>query len=131
MSQDLEMNAETVPRRKGRAARRAAREARQVTWLPPLERGLPYLDIVTPDELERIHDASMRILEEIGIEFRDDEAIAMWKAAGTSVDGYRVRIDRHQLMELVSTAPSEYTMQSRAEGHVRAGVRCSVRSGSR
>ena len=106
----------TRPGRRGRDARRVARENRRVTWLPPLERGLPYVDVVSPDELQRIHDASVGILEDIGIEFRDDESIAIWKAAGADVDGYRVRIDRDHLMHLISTAPEEYTMVSRTPG---------------
>lgn len=105
-----------APKRRGRGARRAQRTANEVTWLPELTRGLPYMDIVAHEQLLRIHDASMTILEEVGIEFRDDESIEMWKAAGANVDGYRVRIDREQLMSLISTAPSEYTMMARHPG---------------
>lgn len=100
-------------KRRGRSARRTAREASTTEWLPELTRGIPYLDIVPHEQLLRIHDASMTLLEEIGIEFRDDESIEIWRNAGASVDGYRVRIDREMLMQLISTAPAEYTMQSR------------------
>ena len=109
--------AATAPKRRGRSARRATREANTVQWLPELTRGIPYLDIVPHEQLLRIHDASMSILEEVGIEFRDDEAISMWKASGARVEGYRVRIDREHLMDLISTAPSEYTMISRNPEH--------------
>ncbi len=102
-----------APKRRGRGARRAARESNVIEWLPELTRGIPYVDIVPHEQLLRIHDASMRILEEVGIEFRDDESVAMWKASGAKTDGYRVYIDREQLMSLISTAPSEYTMVSR------------------
>ncbi len=105
------------PRRRGRRARRAARTSNTVQWLPELTRGIPYLDIVPHEQLLRIHDASMTLLEEIGIEFRDDESIALWKAAGANIDGYRVRIDREHLMELISTAPAEYTMLARNPEH--------------
>ena len=101
------------PKRRGRNARRAARAANTLAWLPELDRGIPYLDIVPHEQLLRIHDASMTLLEEIGIEFRDDESAAMWAKAGASVDGYRVRIDRNHLMELISTAPESYTMTAR------------------
>ena len=102
-----------APKRRGRGARRAAREAKVIDWLPELTRGMPYVDIVSHEQLLRIHEASMRILEEVGIEFRDDESVAMWKESGAKVDGYRVYIDREQLMSLISTAPSQYTMVSR------------------
>ncbi|MGI9605610.1 MAG: trimethylamine methyltransferase family protein, partial [Acidimicrobiales bacterium] len=97
-------------------ARRAARTARADNWLPELDRGLPSFDIVPHEQLLRIHDASMTLLEEVGIDFRDDESIAIWKKAGANVDGYRVRLDREHLMQLISTAPSEYTMRSRTPG---------------
>jgi trimethylamine--corrinoid protein Co-methyltransferase len=94
-------------RRRGREARRSARTEKVIERLPPMERGIPYVDLVPHAQLLRIHDASMTMLEEIGIEFRDDEAISMWKTTGATVDGYRVRIDRELLMSLISTAPSE------------------------
>ncbi len=37
----------------------------------------------------------------------------MWKEAGADVKGYRVRIDRALLMELVSKVPSEFTQHAR------------------
>jgi len=102
-----------MTRRRGRGARVAARAARRLEWLPALDRAIPYLDIVPHEQLLRIHDASMDLLEDVGIDFRDDESVAMWRAAGAQVDGYRVRIDRHHLAELISTAPAEYTMLAR------------------
>ncbi len=105
-----------APRRRGRSARRTARTEKVVHRLPPLERGIPYMDLVPHEQLLRIHDASMTMLEEVGIEFRDDEAISMWASTGASIDGYRVRIDRELLMSLISTAPPEYVMKSRTPG---------------
>ncbi len=114
---DPETAPSSRPARRGRGARRAARTANSVEWWPELDRGLPYLDIVSPDQLDRIHDASMTMLEEVGIEFRDDESISLWQAAGAKVDGYRVRIDREHLMQLISTAPEQYTMLARNPEH--------------
>lgn len=64
---------------------------------------------------EKIHEASMRILEEIGIAFMDDEALAMWSQAGAKVDRGRqhVWIDRDLLLQLVSHAPSHFTWRAR------------------
>ena len=50
----------------------------------------PYYEVLDDERIERIHDASMRIIEEVGIDFRDDEAIAYWKEARAEVDGFRV-----------------------------------------
>jgi len=113
--------------RRGRSARRAARTTRTLEFWPELERGLPDIDPLRPEQVERIHDESMRLLEERGIDFRDDEAVAIWAAAGARVDGHRVRIDRDHLMDLVSSAPAEYTMLARTpDRSVRLGGRRTI-----
>ncbi len=107
----------------GREGRRAMR-ARPTLSLPGLVRNIPVYDIVPAEAVELIHDESMKILEDIGIEFRDDEAASMWKSAGADVRGYRVRIDRALLMELVAKIPSEFTLNARnPERTVRVGGR--------
>jgi len=82
-----------------------------------MERGIPYLDALLPEQVEIVHDRTMTLLETTGIDFRDDEAIEMWRRAGSgggvSIDGYRIRIDRELLMGLVAQAPSEYSMVGR------------------
>ncbi|MEI8702963.1 trimethylamine methyltransferase family protein [Mesorhizobium sp. ISC15] len=97
----------------GRDARQKMRSEKAVTYSPPMERGLPYMDLLSPDELLRLHNYSMQILEEIGIEFRDDEAIELWRAAGAGVIDQRVRIDRNHLLELVAKAPEYITVHAR------------------
>ena len=103
--------------RRGRGARRDARTAYTQRYLPEMERGIPYMDALLPEQVDIVHDRTMRLLESTGIEFRDDESIEMWRQAGSgggvSIDGYRLRIDREFLMELVASAPSEYTMVGR------------------
>ncbi len=100
-------------RGRGRRARVDARTAFTLEFLPELDRGIPFMDLLLPEQVEKVHDTTMRLLEETGIEFRDDESAAIWAGAGADVDGHRVRIDRALLMELIATAPSEYTMLAR------------------
>src|SRR4051794_31894994 len=96
----------------GRDGRRAMR-AKAVPSFPALVREIPVYNIVPDEAIELVHDESIKILEEIGCEFRDPEAAAMWKAAGADVQGFRVRIERAMLMELVSKIPSEFTQHAR------------------
>ena len=105
--------AQIISRRRGRDERRKARQSQRGVALPPLERGIPYLNLLDEDGVQRLHDASMRILEEVGIEFRDEEALAYWRDAGADIRHQRVRIDRELLMTLVGKAPAEYTMHAR------------------
>ena len=63
----------------GRIGRKALRGA-PVASFPTLVRKIPVYEIVPDEAIELIHEESLQILEEVGCEFRDDEAIAMWKA---------------------------------------------------
>ena len=100
-------------KRRGRSARKKARTEVPITFLPELDRKIPVIDLMTPEQVEQVHDATMRLLEVKGIEFRDDESIALWSAAGAHVEGFRVRVDRDHLMELIATVPETYTMVAR------------------
>jgi len=100
-------------RRGGREARRQARTAVQIRALPVLERRVPVYEVLNPAGLERIHEASLQILEQVGIDFRDAEALELWKEAGAEVERWRVRIPRELLMALVAKAPAEFTVHAR------------------
>ncbi len=69
----------------------------------------------SPDQLDKIHDASMRILENIGIDFMEEEALRLWEAAGAKVDhsSQHVWIDRGLLLDLVAKAPAQFTWHAR------------------
>ena len=69
----------------------------------------------------------MRILETIGIEFRDDASAAIWKDAGADVDGHRVRVPRQLIRKLISTVPGEFDYHARnPERSVRVGGRSMI-----
>ena len=105
--------AAVASRRGGRDARRTLRTTRREGMLPALRHGLPYTAPLDPDQIGRIHDASMRILEEVGVDFRDPQALADWKAAGAEIEGERVRLDRGLVMELIASIPKAITLHAR------------------
>lgn len=107
----------TEGRRGGREARRAVRTAMAARSLPALKRRLPLYEVLSEAQVERIHDAAMVLLETVGIDFREDEALAKWKDAGAAVDGARVRIPRDLLLRLVALAPSSFTLHARNPAH--------------
>src|SRR5690606_21587870 len=97
----------------GRDARRAKRLARIHYMLATLENKLPPMELLSAEQLDRLHEASMTILEEVGIDFRDPIALEQWREAGAEVDGQRVRPDRELVMELVRTVPAHITLHAR------------------
>ena len=110
-------------RRRGRGRRMGGRRGnrrgagpavRQLPWEIPLNRDRP-TEPLTEEQVRAVHDGAMRVLEEIGVEFLNEEARAVLAAAGceTSPDGANVRMDRGLVMEKVELAPSEFTITPR------------------
>lgn len=95
-------------KRSGRASRRAAIENAGYAFKPTLRRGIPRYDLLSEASLDRIHDAAMSILSEVGIEFHDDESLELWKQAGANVDGQRVRMPEDILMDLIAKSPETF-----------------------
>lgn len=97
--------------------RREARGGSNVRQLPWRRLRNPYrpVEVLSADHIEAIHETSMRVLEELGIEFMHDGALDMLAAAGADVDRATgiVRMDRAMVMELVAKAPSEFTLTPR------------------
>jgi trimethylamine--corrinoid protein Co-methyltransferase len=86
----------------------------------------PYrpVEILTVDEVEMIHRASLRILDEIGVEVLGDRAVDLFRADRARVDPEtrRVRLDPARVEELVARAPSEFELHARnPERNVRLG----------
>ena len=72
------------------------------------------IEPLDPEQLEFIHNISLRILEEEGVEVLGDQALALFRKSGASVDDSGVvRIDRGLLLETIAQAPEKFTMTPR------------------
>lgn len=101
-------------RRGGRGARREIRSAHDFTMLPALKRKIPLTEPMDQEQVEKIDKASLDILEEVGVVFRDDIAIEDWKKAGADVRADdRVHFDRDMIKELISSIPETFTYHAR------------------
>ena len=99
----------------GREARRTARVEARPAIVPYVTRRVPVYDVMSVEGLELIEHNAETILEEIGVEFRDDaEALALWRGAGADIAGERVRIPRGLARKLVTdSAPAEFVQHAR------------------
>ncbi|MEW9920155.1 trimethylamine methyltransferase family protein [Marimonas sp. MJW-29] len=123
------MTLDAAPRTRsgGRAARRALRTATDFTMLPGVRNKLPTCEFLSGAEIERIDAASMDILENVGVVFRDDIALADWRAAGAKVQGERVYFDRGLIRDLMATIPATLTLHARdPEKSVKLGGRDAI-----
>ena len=103
--------------RRGRGARKAVRQTRDVKMLPALRRNLPLTEPMDADQIGRIDAASMHILENVGVVFRDDIALADWRKAGAKVVGETVYLDRGLVRDLIKTIPETFTYHARNPAH--------------
>ena len=100
--------------RKTRRVRRTGGGIDQLPWRQPAN-PYPPLNILSDDQLEHIHLASLSLLENYGMRVLHDGARSMLEAAGADVDEntFMVKFDRGLVMEKLALAPSEFTLHAR------------------
>ncbi len=107
-------------RRGGRAGKRAGGSA--AFEQPPfrqLKIPLTPTKLISDDQLETIHLASLRVLKEIGVDVLHDGARQIMKDHGADVreGSERVRFDGDMILELIAHAPPEFTIHARNPAH--------------
>jgi trimethylamine---corrinoid protein Co-methyltransferase len=83
--------------------------------IPSPQKGLPggQYQPLTPAQIERIHQASLQILERTGVQVEEKEALELFKKAGASVDGNRVRIPLLLIEKILKSARSSVLLAGR------------------
>ncbi|MFM8902572.1 MAG: trimethylamine methyltransferase family protein, partial [Actinomycetota bacterium] len=112
-SESLEPN-----RRRGRA-RSLGSETRlpdQKPFKQPRMRYAP-TKVLSDDELESIHLASLKILSDYGMDFLDPDARELMKKSGAKIEDQRVRFDPEMVLETIKTCPSEFKLHARNPAH--------------
>ncbi|HWQ11373.1 MAG TPA: trimethylamine methyltransferase family protein, partial [Roseiflexaceae bacterium] len=78
---------------------------------------LPVYALLGPEGEQRLHDASMRILAELGIDFYDEEVRAILKDHGAEVRGETVFLSEELVMRYVAMAPAQFVQRARNPQH--------------
>ncbi len=100
--------------RGGATARRAVRGESRIKQLGQITRRMLPVEIMDTEAAEVIEANADTILEEIGLDFRDDpEVLELWRGAGADVRGERVHFPPGLCRELLKTAPREFTQLAR------------------
>ena len=103
--------------KRARASRRIASGAQEALASPYIQRKLPFFDVLTEEEMQRIDAQVDWMIENIGVAFRDDPvALDIWRKAGvipTGPHGDLIKADASWIRQLVAQAPSQFTQHSR------------------
>ena len=113
------------PRRAGGVRVRALHPAQ----VPFIERSIPPYEMLQEEQLAALERQADRILEDIGMEIRGDEAaLRLWKEAGADIAGARVRVPMGLARQIVRrSAPAEFIQHARNPARsVRIGGRACV-----
>jgi trimethylamine--corrinoid protein Co-methyltransferase len=113
--------ARTQGRRSRREKNADSREVETaISQLPhrQLENRFSPIEPLNEEQVEKIHDASMRILEEQGIEVLGKQALEMFRKGGAQVASINdssaiVKMDRGLVLESIAGAPAEFTVTPR------------------
>ena len=71
------------------------------------------LSVWSEAECRRLHEGTLELLADTGVEVRYEPALELFQAAGASVDGRRVRIPGRLVDAALRTAPREWLMRPR------------------
>ena len=104
-------------RRAGGRKRQRERRSAGIGQLPWTQAQNPYppLELLNPEQMQRLHDTSMRILSEAGIRVMGDNVMDLFKRAGalTDEDKRIIRIDESIVSEALKTVPHSFTLTAR------------------
>ncbi len=95
-------------------SRRSTGGIGQLPWRQPVN-GYPPQEVLSADQLELIHLASLNLLENHGMRIMHEGARKLFAKAGAEVDHdtEMVRIDGSLVMDKVALAPPEFTLHAR------------------
>ena len=74
---------------------------------------MSFATLLTQEQVERIHDASLEILEEVGLKVRYEPARDLFKEHGCFVEGERVKFPRAIVEKYRKMVPSTFTFHAR------------------
>ncbi len=100
--------------RSGNTRRSTTKAIEQLDWRIPTNPDRP-TEPLSEDAVAALHDTVMRVLEEIGIEFLNEEAKDYLRQAGCTIDpdSDNVKMDRDWVMEMIARAPSQFDITPR------------------
>jgi trimethylamine--corrinoid protein Co-methyltransferase len=95
-----------------RADKKAAIE--QLAWSLPIHSDAP-VEPVSQEVLEKIHDTSLKVLEEIGLLFLNEDALEVLRGLGCDIDQdtSNVRMDRALVLDAIEKAPASFVINAR------------------
>jgi len=73
------------------------------------------LDVLSPEDVQKIHTATLDIIENVGVRFPSDKVLDIWEAHGAAVDRQTsiVKVPAHVIEDALEQAPPGYALAAR------------------
>ena len=73
------------------------------------------LEVLTQDDVKKIHEATLQIIEKVGVRFPSKRALEIWEANGADVDHEKkiVRVKPQIIEDAIKKAPPAYKLAAR------------------
>ncbi len=73
------------------------------------------LEILTPDDVQQIHDATLEIIEKTGVRFPSQKALKIWEKHGAKVDheSMVVKAPKELIEEAIKLCPPQFVLAAR------------------
>lgn len=70
-------------------------------------------EFLSPEDVEKIHHTTMRVMSEVGVRFPHEDAIAVFKEHGFKTEGEKVYLEEDQVMDALESVPRPFTIHAR------------------
>jgi trimethylamine--corrinoid protein Co-methyltransferase len=83
----------------------------------PIDTSHLRLQVLSPDDVQQIHQATLDLIENVGVRFPSERALAILHAHGATIDRETqiARIPGHAIEEAMNQAPAGYTLCARED----------------
>jgi trimethylamine--corrinoid protein Co-methyltransferase len=78
---------------------------------------MPRYEVLSEDAMAALDGGWRRLMTEVGVEFQDDRALDLFRAAGQKVEDATVFLDPEFVLEQVAKAPAEFDLHARNPEH--------------
>jgi trimethylamine--corrinoid protein Co-methyltransferase len=72
-----------------------------------------FQEILSKEDIQQIHDTSMKLLANVGVQFPYEPALAAFQRQGVRTDRQRVYLTEDQVMKALANVPKEFTIHAR------------------
>jgi trimethylamine---corrinoid protein Co-methyltransferase len=85
------------------------------TTIDPIVDPRVTVEVLSPEDVRRIHTATLDVIESVGVRFPSDRALDTWEAHGAAVDRATkiVRVPGHVIEDALRLAPPTYSLAAR------------------